>query len=85
MFPLGITKGYIVEQDIILAKVSKLTGELDAIQEEIDALLSPLVSKVMLGGNIAEIEQLLYKLPTGYHKSELRAYSNNILTNLINY
>lgn len=64
------------EQIQIIATVTILQRRIDNLNEEIDALLEPLVNSIAATNDIVQITELIHQLPSGFHRSELRTIVN---------
>jgi phage gp29-like protein len=54
---------------------AKYIEEAEALQRRAEDVLDPIVQKVM-EGTMGEMEEMLNRLPRGFHRAELRTYIN---------
>lgn len=62
------------EADIIRAR--QIEKEISQLQEVQDRLLNPICEKVTEFSKIEDVRVLISKLPSGFHRSELRVLLN---------
>ncbi len=60
----------------VLVKVCKLTRLIEQTDIVIDGLLMPIVTEVAATEDVEQSMALVNKLPTGFHRSELRTLAN---------
>jgi hypothetical protein len=58
--------------DEVLDKVTHIQDQIDALYKQQDELLDPLCKAVMAEDEPQQILKLISRLPTGFHRSELR-------------
>ena len=64
-----------LDPSLAIAIASQMQNEIDSLHEQIDELLTPIVDEALAQGYKA-VEGLVSKLPSGFHRSELRTWLN---------
>lgn len=67
-------------QDEAIALAIQHTQTIRGLQEQIDALLEPVLSEVIARGNVDEMIAVRDRLPEGFHRSELRTLISTLST-----
>ena len=73
--PITSEEAMFNEAKCAIAATAPLQKKIDALHEQIDVLLAP-VMKVAVTAPAAQLEKLIQLLPSGFHRSELRTLLN---------
>lgn len=66
----------IISNEKVIAAAHVLERQRTAIDNQIDALLTPIITEAMSTMTIVGLTELMWSLPPGFHRSELRHYIN---------
>lgn len=62
----------------VIAKANSIRREITTLESQLDELLEPIIVDAIKRGSIAEMTDLVARLPFGFHRSELRTHLNKL-------